>query len=98
MLYSGLNVSSVQYVMLSRQNKPLRNLGIYTLHDRTLILLKRSEYVSFLFSHQNWSFFGPVDYRVSHGDIYCRGQLTTWTDEDLIDTGVTALSPNRSRL
>jgi hypothetical protein len=30
---------------------------------------------------------------VSHGEIYQRGELTTWTDEDLLDTGVTAHSP-----
>ena len=82
--------------MKSPQNKPLRNLGIYTLNDRTLILVKRSEELSFLFTEQNWNFYGPVDYRVSHGGIYYHGELTTWTDEDLRDTGLTADRPNLS--
>ena len=76
--------------MKLRSNKPLRNLGVYVLHDNALILLKRSEELSFLFTEQNWNFHGPVDYRVSHGDIYCPGELTKWTDEDLLDTGETA--------
>jgi len=79
--------------MALRTNKPLRNLGIYILHDQALILVKRSDVLSFLFSEQYWNFCGPVDYRVSHGDIYCHGVLTTWTDEDLQDTGTTANAP-----
>ena len=77
-----------------RDNKPLRNLGIYTLRDKTLILLKRSEVLSFLFSEQNWNFRGPVDYRVSHGGIYATGASTGLTDEDLLDTGMTADPPS----
>jgi hypothetical protein len=81
-----------------RQNKPLRNLGVYTLRDKTLILLKRSEHLSFLFTEHHWNFHGPVDYRVSHGDIYARGLGTGWTDEDLSDTGLTATPPSLSAL
>lgn len=84
--------------MKFRSNKPLRNLGIYLLGDQTLILLKRSEVLSFLFSQDNWNFRGPVDYRVSHGYIYHHGNLTPWTDEDLLDTGVDAGSPGLSSL
>ena len=76
--------------MKLRQNKPLRSLGIYKLRDKSLILVKRSEELSFLFSPQNWNLHGPVDYRISHGTIYCRGQSTGLTDEDLVDTGKTA--------
>lgn len=76
-----------------RPNKPLRNLGVYILRDKTLILWKLSSEVSFLFSEQNWRFHGPVDYRVSHGHIYQRGRPTTWTDEDLFDTGITMRQP-----
>lgn len=75
--------------MKFRSNKPLRNLGLYILHDQTLVLFKRSEELAFLFTEQNWNFRGPVDYRVSHGGIYCHGELTSWTDEDLFDTGMT---------
>ena len=75
------------------RNKPLRSLGIYTLRDKTLILLKRSEQLSFLFSEGNWNFRGAVDYRVSHGKIYCHGTSTGLTDEDLVDTGETATEP-----
>jgi len=81
--------------MKLRQNKPLRTLGIYNLRDETLILVKRSEEMSFLFSPHNWKLHGPVDYRVSHGNIYRRGQSTGLTDEDLVDTGTTA---NRTTL
>ena len=77
-----------------RPNKPLRSLGVYILCDKTLILLKRSEELSFLFTTQNWRFHGPVDYRVSHGKIYCRGVETTFTDEDLVDTGMCAAAPS----
>jgi len=84
--------------MKSQQNKSLRNLGIYTLSDKTLILVKRSEDLSFLFSKQNWNLYGPVDYRVSHGGIYSRGEPTPWTDDDLLDTGMTAGRPNLSTL
>ena len=84
----------VQYVMHFRENKPFRNLGVYTLQEQKLILLKRTEVLSFLFSLQNWQLHGPVEYRVSHGYIYCRGELTTLTDEDLQDTGRTA-DPSR---
>ena len=80
--------------MKARPNKSFRNFGVYILHEQTLILLKRSEELSFLFSEQNWNFRGPVDYRVSHGGIYCHGELTKWTDEDLVDTGVTAKPPS----
>jgi hypothetical protein len=76
-----------------RLNKPLRNLGVYTLSDKTLILLKRSESLSFLFSLQNWNLHGPVDYRVSHGNIYYHGERTQFTDDDLLDTGTTAKPP-----
>jgi len=80
--------------MALRSNKPLRNLGVYTLRDKTLILSKRSEELSFLFSAHNWNLHGPVDYRVSHGKIFRRGQSTGCTDEDLVDTGITAKSPD----
>ena len=73
--------------MALRVNKPLRNLGIYLFQGEKLILYKRSEALSFLFSERNWVFHGPVEYRVSHGGIYRRGELTIWTDEDLWDTG-----------
>ena len=76
--------------MTLRTNKPLRNLGIYLLQGKKLVLLKRSEELSFLFSERNWIFRGPVDYRVSHGGIYFHGGLTHWTDDDLLDTGITA--------
>ena len=79
--------------MQFRPNKPLRNLGVYNLRNKTLILLKRSEELSFLFTPETWQFHGPVDYRVSHGDVYCRGELTGWTDNDLVDTGLTATTP-----
>lgn len=79
--------------MKFRSNKPLRDLGIYILHGKTLILQKRSEVLAFLFSEQNWHFHGPVDYRVSHGTIYAHGEFTLWTDEDLMDTGLTARLP-----
>jgi hypothetical protein len=81
-----------------RRNKSFRNLGVYTLSDKTLILLKRSEFLSFLFSLQNWNLHGPVDYRVSHGNIYYHGQRTQFTDEDLLDTGTTAKQPTLSIL
>jgi hypothetical protein len=81
--------SVVVLIVTLRSNKALRNFGIYTLRTETLILLKRSEELSFLFSEANWQWHGPVNYRVSHGDIYCRGESTGLTDEDLIDTGNT---------
>ena len=84
--------------MKLRPNKPLRNFGIYLLHNETLVLFKRSEELSFLFSEQNWSLHGPVDYRVSHGSIYSHGQLTRWIDEDLLDTGTTAKLPSLPKL
>lgn len=77
--------------MALRSNRPLRNLGIYLFQGKKLILLKRSEQLSFLFSERNWVYRGPVEYRISHGDIYQRGELTIWTDEDLWDTGISAL-------
>ena len=80
--------------MKLRPNKPLRDLGVYTLRNKMLVLLRRSDELSFLFTPERWQFHGPVDYRVSHGSIYCRGELTTFTDEDLIDTGITAKEPN----
>lgn len=76
-----------------RANKPLRDYGIYTLLNRTFVLSKRSEELSFLFTFLNWQFHGAVDYRVSHGSLYAHGHLTTWTDEDLFDTGLTAKPP-----
>jgi len=79
--------------MKLRQNKALRHLGIYTLREKTLILLKRSEALSFLFSPENWAFRGPVDYRISHGNIFRHGRPTKLTDEDLVDTGRTANEP-----
>ena len=48
-----------------------------------------AEELSFLFSEANWRWHGRVNYRVSHGDIYCQGESTGLTDEDLIDTGDT---------
>jgi hypothetical protein len=78
------------------KNKPLRNQGVYLLHNQPLVLFRRSDVLSFLFSQQNWDFHGPVDYRVSHGYIYCHGRLTMWTDDDLFDTGLTAIAPSRS--
>ena len=98
MLYSAPNVSSVVPSMKWRQNKPLRDHGIYLLGDKTLILVKRSEELSFLFTEENWNFRGPVDFRVSHGGIYNHGVATEWTDEDLVDTGMTAISPSLSTL
>ena len=80
--------------MKLRQNKPLRNLGIYKLRDEMLILLNRSEDLSFLFSQQHWDLHGPIDYRVSHGMIFRHGQLTALIDEDLSDTGMTANAPD----
>lgn len=80
--------------MKAQSNKPLRNYGIYQLNDKRLILLKRSEVLSFLFTPEGWNLHGPVDYRVSHGEIYCHGELTAWTDQDLLDTGMTAKPPN----
>jgi hypothetical protein len=82
--------------MTLRSNKPLRNLGIYKLQDQAFVVLKRSEELSFLFSERNWTLHGPVDYRVSHGNIYSHGSSTTWTDEHLVDTGMTAKSPSLS--
>ena len=79
--------------MKFRPNKPLRDLGVYKLQDKTLILLKRSEVLAFLFTPERWYFHGPVEYRVSHGDIYCRGEFTLLTDADLLDTGLTANPP-----
>src|SRR4051812_2523860 len=68
-----------------RINRPLRDLGIYVFRDETLILVWQSDEISFLFSNHNWAFYGPVNYRVSHRGIYCHGQRTVWTDEDLSD-------------
>jgi len=48
-----------------RQNKPLRDLGVYKLRDRTLVLFKRSEELAFLFSLEAWQLHGPVDCRES---------------------------------
>ena len=79
--------------MTFRSNKPLRNLGIYKLRDKALVLLKQSDVLSFLFSEQNWVLHGAVEYRVSHGNIYHHGELTGLTDEDLFDTGMTAKPP-----
>ena len=76
------------------ENKPLRSLGVYKLRDATLILFKRSAYLSFLFTPENWNRQGPVDYRVSYGRIYRHGRKTALFDRDLIDTGVTAGPPN----
>ena len=84
--------------MKLRQNIPLRSYGIYTLHQKTLILLKRSEDLSFLFTPKNWNFHGPVDYRVSHGAIYRRGEATGFTDADLVDTGTSAGPPSLTTL
>lgn len=75
--------------MTLRKNKALRSLGIYKLRDETLILLKRSEELAFLFSKTNWQLHGRVNYRVSHGRIYRQGISTELTDEDLTDTGET---------
>lgn len=80
--------------MKLRSNRPLRSLGIYKLRDKTVILLKRSEDLSFLYSQKNWDFRGPVDYRVSHGAIYYHGNITGLTDEDLVDTGMNAKPPS----
>ena len=89
---------SVVVLMALRNNKALRSLGIYILRAERLILLKRSEELSFLFTEANWQRHGPVNYRVSHGGIYCRGISTGLTDEDLVDTGKTANPPTRSIL
>lgn len=75
-------------------NKPLRNLGIYELQGQTLILVKRSDTLAFLFGLKAWDLHGPVAYRVSHGGIYSHGEPTTLTDADLFDTGMTASPPN----
>ena len=75
------------------QNKPLRNLGVYRLRGKTLILFKRSEVLAFLFSPESWNLHGPVDYRVSHGNIYAHGEAVGLTDDDLFDTGMTAKPP-----
>lgn len=80
--------------MSLRSNRPLRDHGVYLLNDLELILLKRSENLSFLFSRENWWLHGPVDYRVSHGMIFERGRSTKWTDENLFDTGKTAKAPS----
>ena len=80
------------------KNRPLRSLGVYKLQDQTFILLKRSEELSFLFTPKHWYFHGPVDYRVSHGEIYCRGDLTIWTDQDLVDMGIDAKPRSLSTL
>ena len=77
-----------------RQNKPLRTLGIYRLRDKTLILVKCTEALSFLFTRKNWDLRGPVDFRVSHGTIYSHGRKTALSDEDLVDTGMTAKPPS----
>ena len=98
MLYSGSNCQCGVVPMQYRRNKPLRNLGIYKLLDRTLILFKRSEALSFLFSFEGWNRHGPVEYRVSHGQIYQHGNRTPYTDEDLFDTGQTANPPSLSIL
>lgn len=82
--------------MRFRQNKPLRTRGIYQLGKKTLILLKRTEELSFLFTQEHWDFRGPVDFRVSYGKIYSRGRMTSMSDEDLVDTGLTASPPNLS--
>lgn len=79
--------------MKLHSNKPLRNLGIYKLRDKTLILWKQSEELSFLFTLRDWPLHGPVSYRVSHGAIYSHGRKTEWIDEDLVDTGATANLP-----
>jgi len=84
--------------MTLRKNKALRSLGIYKLRGETLILLKRSEELSFLFNEASWQWYGAVSYRVSHGRIYRRGQSTGLTDEDLIDTGDTWNARTRSIL
>ena len=84
--------------MKLQQNKPLRNHGIYQLRDKILILVKRSEELSFLFTEDSWNYHGAVDYRVSHGRIYNRGDLTGLTDHDLVDTGLTANPPSLSSL
>ena len=84
--------------MKLRPNKPLRNYGIYLLGEKTFVLFKRSDDLSFLFSKESWNFHGPVDYRVSHGGIYHHGSKTGCTDEDLQDTGMTAKPPSLSAL
>ena len=80
--------------MKFRKNKPLRTLGIYQLRDKTLILWKCTEALSFLFTRKNWDLRGPVDFRVSHGKIYSHGRKTALSDEDLVDTGETAKPPS----
>lgn len=81
-----------------RANKPLRNYGVYLLGDKTLVLFKRSDVLSFLFSERSWAYRGAVDYRVSHGTIYQHGCKTGCTDEDLLDTGMTAKPPTLATL
>jgi len=72
--------------------RTLRNCGIYTLDGLPLVVLKRSDLLYFLFTQKNWNLHGPVEYRVSHGQIYHHGILTSWTDADLVDTGISANS------
>ena len=71
----------------------LREGGIYTLSDLELIAKKGTDGLYFLFTWKNWHRLGPVDYRLSHGRIFQRGQMTGWTGADLVDTGRTAGPP-----
>ena len=70
----------------SYKQTPAESWHLFTTWE-TLILLKRSEELSFLFTEENWQRHGGVNYRVSHGRIYCHGESIGLTDEDLMDTG-----------
>ena len=73
--------------------RQLRERGIYTLAGVELVAVKRTEEIYFLFTERNWNFRGPVSYRLSHGNIYERGELTRWDERDLVDTGRTSRPP-----
>jgi hypothetical protein len=71
----------------------LRELGIYKLHGLELVAVRRTDEIYFLFTDRNWNFRGPVSFRLSHGRIYERGELTRWDEDDLVDTGRTSRMP-----
>ena len=73
--------------------RQLRERGIYTLAGVELVAVKRTEEIFFLFTETSWNLHGPVSYRLSHGHIYERGELTGWDERDLVDTGRTSRPP-----
>jgi hypothetical protein len=73
--------------------RELRERGIYKLAGVELVAVRRTEEIYFLFTERNWNFRGPVTYRLSHGHVYKRGELTEWVEEDLVDTGRTSRPP-----